>query len=129
MQTMPRERPLDVDQGLVGHRSRARTGVVERRALPRPVSVRAQVAARLCGAEAHEQVARSLTQLVEDAFLVAACSPTRHLRDALDEPIAAATEAAVATLIDELDDLLDLMPETDADAWQRARLEADLDFA
>lgn len=126
MPTMTLERPLDVDPGVVGRR--IDPAVVGGRPRPRPVSVRAQVIARLCGAEAREQVARSLTQLVEDAFLVAACSPTRHLRDALDEPIAAATEAAVATLIDELDDLLDLMPETAADAWQRARLEADLDY-
>jgi hypothetical protein len=123
MQTMTLERPLETEPAVVGRRPLPR-----RVSVPRPVSVRGQVIARLCGAEAHELVARSLTQLVEDAFLVAACSPTRHLRDALDQPIAAATEAAVATLIDELDDLLDLMPETASDAWQRARLEADLAF-
>ena len=117
MQTMTLERPLEFDPGVVDGRSTSR-----------PVSLRGQVTARLCGAEAREQVARSLTQVVEDAFLVAACSPTRHLRDALDEPIAAATEAAVATLVDEMADLLDLVPETAADAWQRARLEADFGY-
>jgi hypothetical protein len=117
MQTMTLERPLDADPG-----------VFERRSAPRRVSLRGQVTARLYGAEAREVVARSLTQLVEDAFLVGAGSPIRHLRDALDEPIAAATEAAVGTLVDELADLLDLIPETAADAWQRARIEADLGY-
>lgn len=117
MQTTTLERPIDVNRGVVG---RART--------QRPVSLRGQVTARLSGPEAREQVARSLTDLVEEAFLVGACSTTRHLRDALDEPIAAATEAAMTTLVDELADLLDLVPETDADAWQRARLEADLGY-
>lgn len=117
MQTMTQERPLDAYPGVAG-----------RRPTPPPVSTRGQVTASLCGAEARERVARSLTHVVEDAFLAASCSPTRHLRDALDEPIAAATEAAVATLIDELADLLDLVPETAADAWQRAYLEADLGY-
>jgi hypothetical protein len=117
MQTMTLERPLEAD-----------TSVVKRRSNRRPVSLRGQVTARLYGAEARELVARSLTQLVEDAFLVGACLPTRHLRDAFDEPIAAATEAAVGTLVDELADLLDLMPESAADAWQRARIEADLGY-
>lgn len=117
MQVMTLERPVDVQPGAVA-----------RRRTPRPVSLRGQVTARLSGADAREQVARSLTRLVEDAFLVGAGAPTRHLRDALDEPIAAATEAAVATLIDELADLLDLVPETAADAWQRAQLEADLAY-
>ena len=117
MQTMTLERPLEVDPG-----------VVERRSTPRPVSLRGQVTARLSGPDARERVARSLTQLVEESFLVHECLPIRHLRDALDEPIAAATDAAIFTLVDELGDLLDLVPESAADAWQRARLEADFGY-
>ena len=117
MQTMTLERPPE-----------AHPGVVERRSTPRRASLRGQVTGRLCGAEAHELLARSLTELVEDAFLVGACSPTRHLRDAIDQPIAAATQAALTTLVDELEDLLDLVPESAADAWMRARLEADLGY-
>jgi hypothetical protein len=117
MQTMTPDRPLDLNATVVGPG-----------ASPGPVSLREQVNARLCGAEARESVARSLTRVVEDAFLPGSCSSTRHLRDALDEPIAAATETAITTLVDELADLLDLLPETAADAWSRARLEADLGY-
>jgi hypothetical protein len=91
MQTMTPERPLDLDATVVGPG-----------ASPGPVSLRGQVNARLCGAEARESVARSLTRVVEDAFLPGSCSSTHHLRDALDEPIAAATETAITTLVDEL---------------------------
>ena len=59
--------------------------------------------------QARERVARNLTQLVEDALAVAAFSAIPHLRDALDEPIAAATAIAIETLVGELADLL---PET-----------------
>jgi hypothetical protein len=73
-------------------------------------------------------IARSLTQVVEDAFVVDACALIPHLRDSLDEPIAAATEAAVDRLVDELADLLDLLPETAVDTWDRARVAADLGY-
>lgn len=114
MHTMTLERPLPSDRA-VGEPSSVR-----------PLPLRERVSFRLRAPSARELVARSLSQVVEDAFLVDACSPLPHLRDALDEPIAAATEAAVATLIDELADLLDLLPETAADAWDRARQTADL---
>lgn len=117
MQTMTLERPFEVDPG-----------VDQRGSIFRPASLRGQVTARLYDGDARELVARSLTQLVEDAFLIGACAPIRHMRDALDEPIAAATEAALGTLVDELADLLDLIPETAAGAWQRARIEADLGY-
>jgi len=115
--TMTLERPLNSDIG---------TGepTLERR----PVPLRGLVSHRLRAAGSLELVARSLTQLVEDAFVVEACSSIPHLRDALDQPIAAATATAVDTLIDELADLLDLLPETAANVWNRARLEADLGY-
>lgn len=117
MQTMTLEPPLNCDGG-IGEPSLVR----------RPVVLRERITFRLRAAQSREQVARSLTQLVEDAFLVDTCKLIPHLRDALDEPIAAATETAVETLIDELADLLDLLPETSAGAWDRARLEADLGY-
>ena len=115
--TMTLERPLNTDRS-AGEPSLGRP----------PLPLRELVSHRLRAAGSRELVARSLTQLVEDAFVVDACSPIPHLRDALDEPIAAATETAVDTLIDELADLLDLLPETAADAWHRARLAADLGY-
>ncbi|MGH2407421.1 MAG: hypothetical protein ACRDF7_04985 [Candidatus Limnocylindrales bacterium] len=96
--------------------------------LERPLPMRELVSHRLRSPGSRERVARSLTQLVEDAFLVDARSPIPHLRDALDEPIAAATETAVDTLIDELADLLDLLPDEDAAAWDRTGQEAQLDY-
>ncbi len=117
MQTMTLERPLNHDRG-IGEPSLG----------PRPVPLRERVTVRLRAPGSRELVARSLTQLVEDAFLVDACSAIPHLRDALDEPIAAATETAIDTLIDELADLLDLLPETAENAWNRAQLEADLGY-
>ncbi len=92
----------------------------------RPDLLRERIIGRLRGPRSREQVARSLTLVVEEAFLDAAWAPLPHLRDALDEPIAAATEVAVATLVDELADLLDLVPETMFDTWERARIEVDL---
>lgn len=117
MPTMTLERPLDFD-GRIGESSLGR----------RPVPLRERVTLRLRAPHSRQLVALSLTQLVEDAFLVDACSSIPHLRDALDEPIAAATETAVDTLIDELADLLDLLPETAVEAWDRARRAAELGF-
>ena len=117
MQTMTLEPPLNFDGG-IGEPSLVR----------RPVVLRERITLRLRAPQSRELVAQSLTQLVEAAFLVDACASIPHLRDALDEPIAAATETAVDTLIDELADLLDLLPETAADGWDRARLEADLGY-
>ena len=117
MQTMALERPLNFDGG-----------IGEPSLVQRPMPLRERVSFRLRAPHSRELVARSLTQLVEDAFLVDACSSIPHLRDALDEPIAAATETAVDTLIDELADLLDLLPETAVDAWDRARRAADLGY-
>ena len=115
--TMTLERPLDYER---------RTDVPS---MGRPpVPLRDLVSHRLRAPGSRELVARSLTQLVEDAFLVDACPPIPHLRDALDEPIAAATETAVETLIDELADLLDLLPDGGVDAWDRAALQAELAY-
>lgn len=94
----------------------------------RPIPLRDLVMIRLRAPRSRELVARSLVQLVEDAFLFDAPARIPHLRDALDEPVAAATETALDTLIDELADLLDLIPDTAADAWHRAQLEADLGY-
>lgn len=116
MPTMTLEPPINFDGG-IGEPS-----------LRRPVPLRERVTFRLRAPQSREIVARSLTQLVEDAFLVDACSPVPHLRDALDGPIAAATETAVDTLIDELADILDLLPETAVDAWDRARRVAELGY-
>lgn len=85
-----------------------------------------RVTARLRGPRAHEQVARSLADVVAEAFLIRGRIALPHLQDALDEPIAAATEVALETLVDELADLVDLLPMVEPDAWERARLEADL---
>ncbi|MEP6637879.1 MAG: hypothetical protein ABJC39_00890 [Chloroflexota bacterium] len=117
MLTMTLERRLNEDGG-IGEPS------LGRRSLP----LRAQVAFRLRTPGSRGLIARSLTQLVEEAFLVDACSPIPHLRDAWDEPIAAATETAIETLVDELADVLDLLPATGGNAWDRARLEADLGY-
>lgn len=116
---MTLERPLNADAA-IGEPSLARR--------PVPVPVRDQVSFRLRGVKSRELVARSLTQLVEDTFLVDACAAIPHLRDALDGPIAAATEIAVDTLVDELADLLDLLPEIAPGAWERACLAADLGY-
>jgi hypothetical protein len=85
-----------------------------------------RVIARLRGARAREQVARGLTQVVAEAFLIPGVRSLPHLQDALDEPISAATEVALETLIDELADLVDLLPAWEPGAWERARLEAEL---
>lgn len=85
-----------------------------------------RVRARLRGPRAHEQVARSVADIVAEAFLIRGSNSLPHLQDALDEPIAAATEVALETLVDELGDLVDLLPTLEPDAWERARLEADL---
>ena len=115
--TMTVERPLDYER---------RTDVP---AMGRPpVTLRDLVSNRLRAPGSRELVARSLTQLVEDAFLVDARQPIPHLRDALDEPIAVATETAVETLIDELADLLDLLPDNTTSTWDRAGLQAELGY-
>ncbi len=87
-----------------------------------------RVAARLRCPRSREQVARSLAQVVEDAFVGIAGHSLPHLQDALDEPIAAATEVAVETLVDELADLLDLLPEAELPSWDYGRLEAELGY-
>jgi hypothetical protein len=71
-------------------------------------------------------VARRLSQVVIEAFLIPGGHRLPHLQDALDEPIAAATEVALETLIDELADLVDLLPGVDPGAWEQARLRAEL---
>jgi hypothetical protein len=86
------------------------------------------VSRRLRAPGSSEIVARSLTQVVEDAFFIDACSLIPHLRDSLDDPIAAATEAAVETLVEELADLLDMLPDAALETWDRARLEAELGY-
>jgi len=74
MQTMTLEPPLNCDGG-IGEPSLVR----------RPVVLRERITFRFRAAQSREQVARSLTQLVEDAFLVDTCKLIPHLRDALDE--------------------------------------------
>lgn len=95
---------------------------------PVTFGMREQVTLRLRSTRSRALLARSLGQIVEDAFLIDRCATIPHLRDALDQPISAVTETAIDTLVDELADLLDLLPETSAQAWERARLEADLGF-
>ena len=96
------------------------SGQPDPRRRPRPV--RERITVRLRSPRSRELVARSLILVVEDAFR----DEIPHLRDALDEPIAVATETAVDTLIDELEDLFDLVPESATEAWDRARDAADL---
>ncbi|HEY7827678.1 MAG TPA: hypothetical protein VIB99_05560 [Candidatus Limnocylindrales bacterium] len=88
--------------------------------------LRDRVLARLRGPRARELVARRLSQVVIEAFLIPGGHRLPHLQDALDEPIAAATEVALETLIDELADLVDLLPGVDPGAWEQARLRAEL---
>jgi hypothetical protein len=88
--------------------------------------LRERVSGRLRGAQAREQIARTLSLIVEDAFMVPSGRLVAHLQDALDQPVAAATEAAIDTLVDELADLLDLLPEVESPAWERSRIEAEL---
>ena len=88
--------------------------------------LRERVLIRLRSARARELVARRLSQVVAEAFLVPGGQPLPHLQDALDEPIAAATEVALETLIDELADLVDLLPTADLGAWEQARVRAEL---
>jgi len=81
---------------------------------------------RLRAPGSREAIALALTQVVEDAFLFDVCSGLPNLRGSLDEPISIASEVALETLIDELQDLLDRLPDAASEAWDRARIAADL---
>ena len=93
-------------------------------------ALRLRVEVGIRGPGGREQVARALSDLVRDALCISGADvtggPIAHLVDALEFPVAAATETAIDTLMTELEDILALVPDADLEVWERVRLRAEL---
>jgi hypothetical protein len=96
----------------------------------RHAALERKVRSRISADDAHHQISLVLAEVA-----VAAIHPSRRgsiaggaMESLIEEPVAMATRAAIETLIDELEDLVDSLPASELDHLALEQLEADLGF-